>query len=151
MNLFNWSNEGKSASKNAGIDILDYLGIGTNRRQQEFNAQEAQKQRDWEEQMSNTAYTRAVEDMKNAGLNPAMMYASGGAGMSTTPSGASANSSGAKTGTLVADIGNLMNSITSAKALDIQTNKKSNIQQTQQMYNNAGKLLNFVVKSTRYL
>ena len=58
-------------------------------RAMEFSAQEAQKNRDWQERMSNTAYRRAVEDMKAAGLNP--ILAAGGSSMaSSTPSGASA-------------------------------------------------------------
>lgn len=51
--------------------------------------EEAQKNRDWQEQMSNTAYTRGVEDMKNAGLNPGMMY-SGANMQASTPSGGAA-------------------------------------------------------------
>lgn len=55
-----------------------------------FTASEAQKQRDWEEQMSNTAYQRQVADMRAAGINPALAM-SGGSGAST-PSGSSAAS-----------------------------------------------------------
>ncbi len=60
----------------------------------EFAAEEAQKQRDWQERMSNTAYQRAFADMEKAGVNPAMAFSNGaGAG---TPSGASANATSGK-------------------------------------------------------
>lgn len=57
-----------------------------------FNAQEAQKQRDFEKMMSNTQYQRAVADIKAAGLNPWLaVQNSGMAG--NTPTGSSASSS----------------------------------------------------------
>lgn len=61
----------------------------------QFTATEAQKNRDWQTQMSNTAYQRAMKDMAAAGLNPILAYSQGGA---QVPSGAVAQGSTASVG-----------------------------------------------------
>lgn len=56
-----------------------------------FSAEQAQKQMDFQQQMRNTQYQSAVNDMRSAGLNPALMYGSGASG-NAAPSGAAASS-----------------------------------------------------------
>lgn len=64
---------------------------GKEQEQNAFNAQQAQLNRDFEENMSNTAYQRGVVDMQAAGLNPALMIGNGSA--ASTPSGSNAQGS----------------------------------------------------------
>lgn len=61
----------------------------------QYNSAEALANRKWQEEMSNTAYQRAVADMKKAGLNPILAFANGGA---STPGGSGATIAGASMG-----------------------------------------------------
>lgn len=62
----------------------------------QYNAQQAQIQRDWQERMANTVYQRTMADMKKAGLNP-ILAAQMGLGTASAGSGASASMPSAMT------------------------------------------------------
>lgn len=80
----------EQSANNAFARDMYYLYAGN-----DFNADEAQKQRDYEERLSNTAYQRAMVDMKKAGINPIMGL--GFSNMSaSTPTGSTASSSGGR-------------------------------------------------------
>lgn len=96
--------------------------------QRAFSAQEASKLRDWQERMRSTQYQTSVNDMKLAGLNPAMAY--GGTAISAgTPSGAMGSGSAASGGTpqlhggLMADIMNLSMLNAQRRNIEAQTRK----------------------------
>lgn len=64
---------------------------GAEREQNAFNAQQAEIDRQFQADMSNTQYQRGVADMRAAGVNPAMAIGNGGA---AAPSGSTASGSG---------------------------------------------------------
>lgn len=85
------------------------------------------------QQMSSTAYQRASQDMKAAGLNPMMMFGSGGA--ASTPGGSSIQAPMPQTTNKFAGIGNAVastvNTAVQAQTFDKMTQEIANLQ-TQQ-------------------
>lgn len=71
--------------------------------QNEFNAEQAQLNRDWQEQMDNTKVQRSVQDMQAAGVNPAMMLGGSAGVTASTPSGGVASGSGGRAGNVSLD------------------------------------------------
>lgn len=66
---------------NAGVSLLGNIITGNR------NAKEANRNRDFQESMSNTAHEREVKDLRAAGLNPILSALGSGA---STPSGSTA-------------------------------------------------------------
>lgn len=64
------------------------LGLIGAKRTSDASAKAASTNREWQEELSNTAHQRQVKDLKKAGLNP--ILSAGGSGAST-PSGSMAN------------------------------------------------------------
>ncbi len=78
-------NVSANSSKSGSIDLGSLLGFGSGVATNIASAREAQKQRDWQERMSNTAWQRQAKDLQKAGLNRILGYTKGQS--ATTPSG----------------------------------------------------------------
>lgn len=103
-NLTSMGAQGIANALGAGAQMLYNYGMANkqagfnanqNKIAMDYNSAEAQKNRNWQEMMSNTAYQRAMADMKAAGLNPILAANLGGA---STPGGAVGTISGASMG-----------------------------------------------------
>ncbi|QCS36578.1 minor capsid protein [Capybara microvirus Cap3_SP_469] len=118
---------GTSSNSVNDADLLS-MAYDLNNESNMFNSAEAQKNRDWQEYMSNTSHQREVQDLIKAGLNPVL--SAGGVGAST-PSGSSASSQNVA-GSLFNLVGSLANAnamqaaaAMSANAMMYSTNSQS--------------------------
>lgn len=91
----------------------------------DFQAAQAQKAMDYQTHMSNTAYQRAMADLKAAGINPKMVAQLGGASTPSGVAGSGAQASGHAASMSMANTsalaGVLESYITSANSLDRQS------------------------------
>lgn len=113
-----------------------------------FNADEAEKNRNWQAHMSNTAYRRAMDDMRAGGLNPILAFGGG----ASTPSGATGSigggpalgNPGAEMGRGVASAGRLGADILAAKQIVATTEREktqSDVNKTTEGLNKATEAL----------
>lgn len=100
----------------------------------------------WEEQMRATQYQAAVNDMQKAGLNPAMMYQSGGngAGLPSAPNG---NQYNAKIPELLGATASIINSVTNARKVDVMSNQNEmNGRTATRLYNTTANIARMLAK-----
>lgn len=89
-----WANSVDTYSHNEALAAYEREAAGAAAsfaRESDFNAKEAQKTRDWEKMMSDTAFQRKVADYVKAGFSP--LAALEGAAGASTPSASSATAS----------------------------------------------------------
>lgn len=118
-----------------------------------WNTAEAQKERDWQTEMSNTAYQRSRADLEAAGLNPILAYSQGGASSGSGAVASSTPSSASSIGPMLQGIGNIINAVMSADnrsdalqqkaAMDLMKfEQKNSAQSTDRDYKNSYVALN---------
>lgn len=157
--MFNWI--GKTAInawngvKNGFNDIFG-TGDSSSRVQadkdREFNAEQAQVDRDYQTEMSNTAVQRRMEDLKQAGMNPLLAgMESGSAASAPTGSKASSNGSGASNNGIVQIVNKLIDKIPGKNGSAERQNKSSKIKPNDPIKknNNKSNWTNYEIENIR--
>ena len=121
---------------------------------QEYVSAENQKNRDENRYLQENQYTMAINDLEKNGLNPNMIFGAGGVPSATGTSNSAAAGSGRRAdiqGSMnaLAEMSGLINSVTNARALDHQINKKSSNVTTQRIYDSVGNLMSTLVKTVK--
>lgn len=137
-----WGAIGSAAASMVG-PVLNYIGqektnktnLGIARETNAFNKTEAEITRDWQEDLSNSAYQRSMLDMKSAGLNPILAYQQGGANTPSAATASGVSASAQNSMSAFSDIGDkantLLNSAKNREVADNQINQlKANVTNT---------------------
>lgn len=96
------------AMQNArSVEESNAMNVDIAREQMQFSASQAQREMEFQERMSGTAYQRVTDDMRKAGINPMLAIDNGGA---STPGGAMGSSAGATMAPIPSVVANSMSS-----------------------------------------
>lgn len=98
------ANEAADAQRSANETNIELA-----REQMAFSAAQADREMDFQRNMSNTSYQRGIEDMRKAGINPIMAAGNGGA---STPSGAMGSGTAAHVDAVPSVVSNALSSAT---------------------------------------
>ncbi|WNK15071.1 MAG: DNA pilot protein [Microvirus sp.] len=110
-------------------DVFNYWsGQNEQGKAQNFNANQARAQMDFQERMSNTQYQRATKDMAAAGLNPMLAYTQGGAGnLSGSAASISATANQSAAASAQAGLTRAQTQLASAQAANVEADTENKV------------------------